>query len=530
MIHDRKWCRRPRWTAVAIESALAVFLLAAVTPAHGQCIGEVPSDSPCFPRVIPGAAGVYDVTMDLTNATVDYMPACGVKVGQQVWFEVTPVSSGTVTFTTCRPTTGFDTVVQVYRDGGDCEFPVRLDDLCVDDSVGAECTNACAPSPRASTVTFSASARVTYLIQVGAYNQNSAGCALCLGVRVRICGEDVTPPVVAINSPLDGGCYCGGDPIVGTAADADSGIDRWSLDVRGVGGFFWQNVSSGTTSVLNAALGNLGQFGFPEGPYHLRLTATNGCGASPAETILVYPDALFQTVDFASPAHLDVVGGTVCMRGTADDENCFDHYTVGYRPVGTGALSPVDSAWPTYTTPVVDSTLATWDTISRGVPDGDYELSVRGDSRCGAVSEVIKAVTVDNTPPTAIIELPDRCGYVEGVIDIFGTVVDANLDGWTLQYTGGHQPGWTTLETGLSNAVSALLGQWDTSLLPPCAYTLRLVAWDRATVNCQSGGHRVEYTTSVNVGFCGDFDVDDDGDVDLFDYSAFEQAFIGPRP
>jgi len=34
---------------------------------------------------------------------------------------------------------------------------------------------------------------------------------------------------------------------------------------------------------------------------------------------------------------------------------------------------------------------------------------------------------------------------------------------------------------------------------------------------------------SVNVGAHGDFDADNDGDVDLRDYHLFEDAFTGPR-
>ena len=76
-----------------------------------------------------------------------------------------------------------------------------------------------------------------------------------------------------------------------------------------------------------------------------------------------------------------------------------------------------------------------------------------------------------------------------------------------------------------------VLGTWSTVELPNCAYALRLRARDRATVNCEdSSGHVVDTIVSVNVGSCGDFDSDDDGDVDLFDYGAFSLEFKGPLP
>ncbi len=535
MMPTRRDAWRSRATAHAVINvhllALALTLIAGTSTAWAQCTGEPPSDSRCSARVIPGAPGVYDVVMDLTAATQDLAPACGTNVGNDVWFEVTPTVSGPLTFTTCRPATSFDTVVQVWRNIGDCELPVSLDELCVDDSPSALCTNACAGVPRASTVTFSAQAATSYYFQVGAWDQNSAGCDLCLGVRVKICGADVTPPVATISSPIDRQCYCGADQITGTVMDFESGLDRWALEFRAANGFTWTRVQNGTSSIANGVLGNLGPFGLSEGAYHLRLTATNGCGAVDADNVVLFTDSGFDVVDFQSPMHGAVVGGRVCPRGTIANADCFDHYTVTYRPSGTGNLQPVDTLTPTYTTQVTNNTLATWNTTDLALPDGDYDLSVQGETKCGAMTSVLHGVTVDNTPPLGQIVSPHECAYVEGMVDVIGTALDANLSHWVLQYTGGGQSGWVTIRSDTVSVNSASLGNWDTSLLRPCAYTLRLVVFDKATVNCQSSpGHRVEFTRSVNVGFCGDFDVDDDGDVDLFDYSAFHNDFIGPMP
>ena len=58
---------------------------------------------------------------------------------------------------------------------------------------------------------------------------------------------------------------------------------------------------------------------------------------------------------------------------------------------------------------------------------------------------------------------------------------------------------------------------------------LRLRVIDRAAVSCDDP-HVTEYYAAVNVGMCGGFDTDSDGDVDLVDYSAFLNDFTGPLP
>ena len=150
--------------------------------------------------------------MDVTNAGGGYIPACGFNLGHVVWFEFTAATTGPVTFSTCHPNTTYDTVLQVWRGTGDCEFPQRLDDLCVDDSLDPACDNGC--SFRGSSVTFHASAGATYLFEVGAYNNNSANCTLCLGVTLTICGGDGSPPVASIGAPGALGCICDLEQIV----------------------------------------------------------------------------------------------------------------------------------------------------------------------------------------------------------------------------------------------------------------------------------------------------------------------------
>jgi len=516
--------------------AAAVSLVASLgSAAYGQCNGEPATTSPCAPRVIDGTPGVHEVVMDVTTASSAYATACGYNAGQAVWFEITPANTGLLTFSTCHPATAYDTIVQPWENSGDCSFPVRLDDLCTDDTPDPACVNACNTSPRSSSVTFRATAGTKYYFEVAAYDSNSAGCDLCLGARVTLCSGDATPPTVQIASPAEIGCACYEFPVVGTAEDTDGGLRDYKLEVAPDGSSAWSLIATGSSAVSDGLLGTWNAVGSPQGYYTLRLTATNACGVSTTDVQTVWLDGQFDTLDFRTPMHGDVVGGVVCFDGTVDDAWCFDSYTASYRPVfnsaNTAAFAPVDPLTPIYTSTVTHDVLAQWDTISLGIPDGDYELRVGADTTCGNGASVTRVVAVDNTPPTAVLTSPANCAYVDGVVEIDGTANDFHLASWSLQYTGGNSNSWTTIAAGNTPVVNGLLGHWDTSTLPPCAYTLRLVVTDAAVVDCNSTRfHQPEYAVSVNVGYCGDFDVDDDGDVDLFDYQAFQMYFTGALP
>jgi hypothetical protein len=189
----------------------------------------------------------------------------------------------------------------------------------------------------------------------------------------------------------------------------------------------------------------------------------------------------------------------------------------------------VDPANPVYNSSVINDPLGTWDTDTgpTAEPDGNYEVRVVGTDECGNTETQTRLIRIDNTWPMAEITAPLECLYLTGVVQVFGTASDANLNSWTLQYTGGDSSGWVTINSGNTSVAGGLLGNWDTTGLRPCAYTLRLVVTDDAVISCNSANrHRTEYKVSVNVGIRGDYD--GDGDVDLFDYSQFQLEFTGP--
>ncbi len=145
------------------------------------------------PYVFPGIPGIHTVNLDVAEAIVapgTPRPSCtNLDIGHAVWFSVTPAYDGAIMFTTCTPTTSYDTVVAAYNVSylgppfNQWAF-VELD--CNDDDyTNSNCSNACGDN-RGSTVIIEGQAGVEYHFLVGSYNQNANNCRLCLDVELTL--------------------------------------------------------------------------------------------------------------------------------------------------------------------------------------------------------------------------------------------------------------------------------------------------------------------------------------------------------
>jgi hypothetical protein len=345
-----------------------------------------------------------------------------------------------------------------------------------------------------------------------------------------VCGgcNDTTPPTVEIDAPASFACDCSPIQITGTAIDGDGTYVGDRLEYRR------SDVAAWTTAAVSAVprVGVLYNWAVPgaltEGWYFLRVVGENDCGLSASDTTVVRISRVFDSAVLRSPSNGNILGGRVCFDGTADDNACFRNYTLMYRPAGVGAYAPVDPGTPVYGSAVQNDPLGTWITSSgpTAVPDGDYDVRLRGTDDCGNIADEVRTITVDNTSPISVINSPVDCDYVDGVVQITGTANDANLSGWTLQYSGGGSGGWVTINTGNAPVINGVLGNWNTNALPICAYTLRLVVSDRSVVNCGPSTHQREDHVSVNVGFL--CDINQDGAVDAFDIEPFINCLLSP--
>jgi hypothetical protein len=324
---------------------------------------------------------------------------------------------------------------------------------------------------------------------------------------------DATPPAASLDFPP--ACVCNGTSVTGTANDPDGDIRVWQLHRRQLltPGANWVLVRQSTTEVLNGELGPWNTAA-PDGYYTLRLRVTNECGLVTEAFTDVYLDRAFNAVAVRSPAAGAVVGGAVCVDGTVSD-HCDGDFIIERRPAG-GAfalINAINAPW------VTNDPLGSWNTRA-GTPDGNYELRVTATDDCGNTAAVLVGpVVVDNTPPVAVITNLQNCEAVGGQVQIIGTVSDAHLAGWELQYTGGPLHRWERIAQGAGNVANGPLGVIDFGALPPCGYTLRLVATDASTIDCGAARNQTEYLVTLDSGIRGDLNCD--GVVNNFDIDPF---------
>lgn len=334
---------------------------------------------------------------------------------------------------------------------------------------------------------------------------------------------DTTPPTVELDTPEFLGCVCDdlNFPITGVAYDDDGDFDYYILEYATTTGG-WNSIGTFTTPVPSSGLLGSGwdTTGLSTGYYYLRLTGYNEEGLQASDQVTVWVDKVYSSHELVYPQNNGVIGRDVCIKGTAWDHLCHDRYTVEYREVGGTTWLPVEPGTPYYTENVLNDPLAHWDTITNGIPDGEYDLRFEAFDTCGNTATETIQVIVDNTLPTAEITSPAACAAVGHTsIIVYGSVDDDNLAGWRLEYNGNDSDIWHTIAQGTA-PVSGKLGDWDTSNLDACAYVIRLVAWDSAVLHCNSllRNEKQDFVT-VDVGQnCTlEGDIDCDGDVDLED-------------
>lgn len=107
-------------------------------------------------------------------------------------------------------------------------------------------------------------------------------------------------------------------------------------------------------------------------------------------------------VAITSPSSGDVLRGTVTITGRADDPNFQSaQLDFGYASniTPSGGLSDTWFTLQTFSQPVLDAALATWDTLS--ITDGDYILRLRMILIDGSFQDVTVPVSVQNDVPLA---------------------------------------------------------------------------------------------------------------------------------
>lgn len=472
--------------------------------------------------VIPGVT--YDPPTYTTTTTdvetCEALESCEVNdvgVSNSVWYTFAAPCDGLISLNTNGST--YDTVLSVWNKCGffyAVDFPCNYNEPA---PIQIACDDDGGTGTQSQLMNLPVAGGQVYLIKVADYNPTIGGGML--DFNFIFIGED--PPSATITSPTAFACVCGTVDVQGTASSAGAPITH-TLEYQAVGSASWSLISTGTTSVTNGSLGMWNTAGLTQNHYVLRLTVRNACGLANTAVAIVFVDTAFDTLVVNAPNNTDVLGGTTCVDGTAWD-TCFGSYTVMYRPSGGGPFTPVDAGTPVYHTAVINNPLAGsgWNTTA--LVDGEYELRVEAVDQCSHTAGILRTVTVDNTPPTALITSPTACGAAS--VAVVGTANDAHLGAWALQYTGGAASNWVTISSGNTPVINGLLGNWNTAGLAPCAYTLRLLVTDATILNCGPLHAQAEYTVSVNVGSATSCcDVNNDGLSNGLDVAPFTSCLL----
>lgn len=311
---------------------------------------------------------------------------------------------------------------------------------------------------------------------------------------------DSTTPIVEIQAPILGatGCVCDSVAVTGSSYDPDGQWVRddleYSLDPDGP----WIHAGSGFVPALNTLLYSWSvPASISTSRYvYLRITASNADGLSTAATTVVFVDRDTPTLSVANPIAGNLYGGAMCIDAASTDV-CGAPLTYQVRKA-TGVPVSTDI------TPIRGYAGA-WDTRSQ--PDGTYFLRVTATDACGRSVSSDTSFEIDNTPPVIEITSPAACLHDHhGIIAIRGSVADSHLGSWGVAITGGPYASWLPIPTTTTGpVVNGLLANWDTTGLPPCAYTIRLSASDASLVNC-SGPNVSEVFLTMNLGCPADVD------------------------
>lgn len=113
-----------------------------------------------------------------------------------------------------------------------------------------------------------------------------------------------------------------------------------------------------------------------------------------------------------------------------------------------------------------------WDTNSPQYPDGEHTIELTANDIAGNNCTAGITVTVDNTPPLAVINAPTEGSYVKGTVIVDVTGTDENFEEMGLSIDG-------TLVESWSISGSHPYG-WDTMNYPDGSHTLTLTIYDKA--------------------------------------------------
>ncbi len=214
---------------------------------------------------------------------------------------------------------------------------------------------------------------------------------------------DSTPPTVSIASPLPGSVVAkSNDPISVVGSATDLNLDSHTLSFGpGATPAYFDEIAKATNSGAGIALGGWKTASLPDGPYTLRLEATDLAGLTSSTTSTLILDGTPPVASIEFPREGDYVTHATPISGTVRDTN-LDSWTLEASP-GAPATA---YQWATIATgstePHADLTAA-WSPSG----SGPWTLRLTAKDKAGHATTALRGVVVDTTPPAAPAGLAD---------------------------------------------------------------------------------------------------------------------------
>jgi hypothetical protein len=162
---------------------------------------------------------------------------------------------------------------------------------------------------------------------------------------------------------------------------------------------------------------------------------------------------------------------------------------------------------------------------TRNLEDGAYALRLNATDLAGNTATIGPfAFTVDNTPPSLTVTAPTDGQTLNGKTAVQGALTEANFANYVVDVGVGDSPQeWTNLLSSDQPPVEGDLGEIDLSGRASGAYTLRVLATDKAgnTAKAQIG---IRY----QAGTPGD--VNGDGKINVADAIQIMRMSVGLQP
>ncbi|HMM68357.1 MAG TPA: CARDB domain-containing protein, partial [Dokdonella sp.] len=211
-----------------------------------------------------------------------------------------------------------------------------------------------------------------------------------------------------------------------------------------------------------------------EGEYQLSAEARDGAGNRSQRELTFTLDKTLPGVELATPADGAVLAASVAtpVRGSVSDDRLAT-FTLAVAPESIDTWTDLASG----STGVSNAEILSW---RPNLADGRYRLRLRALDLAGNASEVVHAITIDSTPPVALITRPIEGDFVRSALEVEGTASDANFAEYRLSVARVAEPEqWSVVYIGTSPVEAASLAQL-TLALADGDYFLRLVVSDKA--------------------------------------------------